>query len=62
MISKSFVDEATRWSAFEREFYCFKEGYHAIAKYVTGFTLFVYFDHKNIEHAESVLESRRASK
>lgn len=45
MISKSFVDEATRWSAFEREFYCFKEGYHAIAEHVAGFTLFVYFDH-----------------
>ena len=28
MISRSFVDEATRWSAFEREFFAFKEGYH----------------------------------
>ena len=61
-ICKSFTDEATRWSAFEREYYCFKEGYAAISKYVTGFTLFMYFDHKNIERAESVLTSRRASK
>ena len=39
-ICKSFTDEATRWSAFEREYFCFKEGYNAVAKYVTGFTLF----------------------
>ena len=45
-ICKTFTDEATRWSAFEREFYCFKEGYNAIAKIVTGFKLFMYFDHK----------------
>ena len=61
-ICKTFSDEATRWSAFEREFYCFKEGHNLIAKYVTGFPLFIYFDHKNIERAEIVLKSRRASK
>jgi len=62
MMSKNFVDGATRWSAFEREFYFFKEGSHAVAKYVNGFTLFTLFDHENIERAESVRESRRASK
>ena len=51
-VCKSFTDEATRWSAFEREFFCFKEGYAAVAKWVTGFKLFMYFDHKNIEKAE----------
>ena len=61
-ICKSFSDEATRWSAFEREFFCFKEGYAAIAKYVTGFKIFMYFDNKNIERAEVCLKSRRASK
>ena len=61
-VCKTFSDEATRWSAFEREFYCFKEGYAAIAKYVEGFPLFMYFDHKNVERAEAVLKSRRASK
>ena len=33
-----------------------------IAKYVSGFKLFMYFDHKNIERAEIVLRTRRASK
>ena len=61
-VCKSFTDEATRWSAFEREFCAFKDGYDAIKKWVTGFTLFMYFDHKNIERAESVLTNRRASK
>ena len=60
--SHSFSDEATRWSAFEREYFCFKEGYEAVQKWIAGFTVFMFFDHKNIEHAESVLESRRASK
>ena len=40
-ICKTFSDEATRWSAFEREFYCFKEGYAAIAEYATDFKLFM---------------------
>ena len=61
-ICKTFSDEATRWSAFEREFYCFKEGHAAIERYVAGFKVFMYFDHKNIERAEVVLKSRRASK
>ena len=43
MVSKSFVDEATRWSAFEREYFAFKEGYAQINKYVHGFKLFMYF-------------------
>ena len=29
---------------------------------MTGFKLLMYFDHKNIERAEAVLENRRASK
>jgi len=58
----TFSDEATRWSAFEREFAALREGYNSIAKWVTGFVQFAYFDHKNIERAESVLKSRRASK
>ena len=62
VVSRGFSDEATRWSAFEREYYAFKEGYEAIRKWVEGFTLFMFFDHKNIERAESVLTSRRASK
>ena len=62
IVSKGFTDEATRWSAFEREFFAFKEGYDAIRKWVEGFQLFMFFDHKNIERAESVLESRRVSK
>ena len=61
-ICNTFSDEATRWSAFEREFYCFKEGYAAIAKYFIGFKLFMFFDHKNIERAEIVMKHRRASK
>ena len=40
-VRKGFVEEATRWSAFEREYYCFKEGYAAIAKWVIGFRLFI---------------------
>ena len=60
-ICKSFSDEATRWSAFEREFFCFKEGYAAIAKYDTGFQLFMYFEYNNMERAEVCLKSRRAS-
>ena len=39
MVCKSFTDEATRWSAFEREYYAFKEGFNAISKWVEGFTL-----------------------
>ena len=62
MVAKGFEDAATRWSAFEREYFAFKEGYDAIAKWVSGFTVFMFFDHKNIENAESVLASRRASK
>ena len=62
IVSRSFSDEATRWSAFEREYFAFKEGYEAIRKWVEGFTVFMFFDHKNIERAESVLTSRRASK
>ncbi len=58
---KRFSDEATRWSAFEREFYCVKEGDAAIAKYATGCKLFMHFDSKNIERAEAVLQSRRTS-
>ena len=45
-----------------REYYAFKEGYETIRKWVEGFPLFMFFDHKNIERAESVLQSRRASK
>ena len=61
-VAKSFSDEATRWSAFEREYCAFKEGYAAVNKWVQGFVLFMFFDHKNIEKAESVIASRRASK
>ena len=39
-------DTEKAWSAFEREYWGLKEGYSAIAKYVVGFRLFVYFDHK----------------
>ena len=39
MVAKSFSDEAARWSAFEREYYAFKEGFAAIAKWVHGFTV-----------------------
>ena len=41
-ICKTFSDEATRWSALEREFYRFKEGYAAIAKHVIGFKFFMF--------------------
>ena len=61
-ICKAFSDETTRWSVFEREFLCFKEGYAAIAKHVIGFKLFMFFDHKHIERAEIVVKHRRASK
>ena len=61
-VCKSFSDEATRWSAFEREYFCYREGYAAVEKWVMGFTVFCYFDHKNIARAESVLASRRAAK
>ena len=54
VVSRSFTDEATRWSAFEREYFAFKEGYDVIRKWVEGFTVFMFFDHKNIERAESV--------
>ena len=57
LIARTFDDVATRWSAFEREFYGVKEGTHAIAKWVAGFRLFAHFDHKNIERAESVLNT-----
>ena len=60
--TKSFSDEATRWSAFEREYFAFKEGYDNVRKWIEGFPVFMFFDHKNIERAESVLASRRASK
>ena len=42
MVAKGFHDEATRWSAFEREYFCFKEGYEAIHKWVAGFPLWAY--------------------
>ena len=60
--AKSFHEAATRWSDFEREFYGVKEGYKAVEKWVAGFTVFARFHDKNIERAESVLDSRRASK
>ena len=39
-----------------------KEGYASIAKYVTGFTVLVYFDHTNVRRAEICLKFRKASK
>ena len=62
MKARTFEEAATRWCAFEREFYGLKEGYKEIEKWVQGFLLFARFDHKNIERAESVFKSRRASK
>ena len=60
--AKSFDEVATRWSAFEREFFAFREGMHALHKYVDGFPVYAFFDHHNVERAEAVLKSRRASK
>ena len=62
MVCRSFPEPASRWSAFEREYCAFKEGYEAISKWVEGFSLFMFFDHKNIRRAESVLATRRAAK
>ena len=31
-VSRTFTDEATRWSAFEREFFAWKDGIAAVAK------------------------------
>lgn len=56
-----FSDEATRWSAFKREYFCLKDGHDAVKTWIAGFMVFMLFDHKKIEPAESVLESRRAS-
>ena len=61
-VSRGFDKLAQNWSAFEREFAAFRDGYEAMHKYVTGFPVFVLFDHKNIERAEVVLTNRRASK
>ena len=62
LVAKGFEEVATRWSTSEPEYYAFKEGYEAIAKWVSDFTVFMFFDHKNIEKAHSVFSSRRASK
>ena len=62
LVNKSFSDEATRWTTFEREFYAWREGYESVRKWIDGFRVFTYFDHRNIERAESVLKIRRASK
>ena len=40
IVTKSFSDEATRWNAFEREYFAFKEGYDVIRKWVEGFKVF----------------------
>lgn len=61
IVATGFSDEATRWCAFERECYAVKEGYVAVPKRITGFTVVMCFDHKNIERAESALAFPRAS-
>ena len=61
-VSRGFDKVAQNWSAFEREFAAFRDGYEAMYRYVTGFPLYVLFDHKNIERAEVVLTNPRASK
>ena len=62
LVARTFDDFATRWSAFEREFYGVKEGTHAISKWVSGLQLFAHFDHTHIERAESGLKHFRAAK
>ena len=62
MVARSFEDVATRWSAFEREFFTWKEGVAATSKWTEGLVVFTFFDHENIERAESVLKNRRATK
>ncbi|CAK0890458.1 unnamed protein product, partial [Prorocentrum cordatum] len=61
-VARSFEDVATRWSAFEREFFAWKEGVAAASKWTEGSVVFTFFDHENIERAESVLRNRRATK
>ena len=56
---KSFEEAATRWSAFENEFYKVKEGYKAV-EWVAGFTVFARFDHKNIERRDNILANERS--
>ena len=60
--SRGFDKLAQNWNAFEREFAAFRDGYDTVYRYVTGFPLFVLFDHKNIERADVVLTNRKASK
>ena len=50
LIARTFDDVATRWSAFEREFFALREGTNAIRKWTQGFRLFARFDHLSLIH------------
>ena len=49
-----------RWSAFERELKGMKEGYDLAEKWVKGYTVFLWTDHKNNVEFERALKTRRA--
>ena len=62
MICKGFKDVEVRWSAMERELYALWRGVVEHEKFIKGFKVYVYIDHKNNLYTEAQLDNRRRSK
>ena len=62
IVAKGFTDVQQRWSAMERELYALWQGVVSMERFVRGFRLYCYIDHKNNIFTEAQLDNRRRSK
>ena len=62
IVAKGFTDVQQRWSAMERELYALWQGVVSLERFVKGFRLYCYIDHKNNIFTEAQLDNRRRSK
>ena len=61
-VAKGFDETQLKWSAMERELYALWKGVLAHDKYLRGFFVYAYTDHKNSLFSNALLENRRIGK
>merc|ERR1712235_63067 len=62
VLSKSFDSAQQNWTPMEREMHALYEGAIWAQKYVKGFKVFVFTDHKNNTYRTRIQPTRRVSK
>jgi hypothetical protein len=62
VVAKGFTDVQQRWSAMERELYALWQGVVSMERFIKGFRVYCYVDHKNNLFSEAQLDNRRRSK